>query len=75
MNESAKIVIFDRGTCSERHPVMVHGTSIESTIKLLSKGKLPSSFEVNQSSHPADNGHLFFVPRKKSFVITLGTKW
>ncbi len=54
---------FDEGS-----PVMVHGTCVEATIKLLSEGKLPTSFYVNRNSHPAYSGYLFFVPRKKYFV-------
>ncbi len=48
-------------------PVMVHGTSVESTIELLRTGILPSSFSPHHSEHPIGCGYLFFVPRKKSF--------
>ena len=34
---------------------------------MLLTGFLPSSYNFGQSDHPADNGYLFFVPRKSAF--------
>ena len=50
-------------------PILVHGTSVEAAIQLLSIGKLPSSYHKDKrNKHPEYRGYLFFIPRKKSFV-------
>lgn len=51
-----------------KRPVLVHGTSVEAVIEMLSTGYLPSSYTPGASGHPADNGYLFFVPRREAFA-------
>jgi len=62
---------IQNGSAVAGGPIMVHGTSVESAIELLSTGRiLPSSAlrPMGHFSHPVNRGYLFFVPRKKSFA-------
>jgi hypothetical protein len=54
---------------SQGCPVLVHGTSVEAVIELLSNGRLPPSRGCKVlPDHHMNRGYLYFVPRKKSFV-------
>lgn len=82
--DKKKALYLLENAVSESAPVLVHGTCTAATMQLLSKGSLPSrnldyfkkriktrrelEYLISRRSHPAYNGYLFFVPRKKSLV-------
>ena len=71
MNKQNGIYLVDIASrARNRSPIMVHGTSAEGAIELLSTGTINITHKYREGrykNHPISNGYLFFLPRKKAF--------
>jgi len=65
--DALRIEDLVRKGSKHRNPVLAHGTSVDAVCMMLSDGYLPGSRNPGASEHPADNGYLFFHPRKSAF--------
>ena len=68
MNQQRALYLLEQAF-DDGETVLAHGTSASAAIQLLETGKLPPARgDTAVPDHPINNGYLFFIPKKQSFV-------